>query len=53
MPELGLVVLDSGGAPGGAQFTHDLHALYPVSYGAHFAVRRARGEALYLMALER
>lgn len=52
VPDLGFVVVDGIGAPGGPVFTDALQALYSVSYGAHFAVKKATGEAPRVMALE-
>ncbi|MFI5041069.1 MAG: hypothetical protein ACHQNA_04350 [Acidimicrobiales bacterium] len=52
VPELGFVMVDGDGAPGGAAFTDALQALYSVSYGAHFALKKAAGEAPRVMALE-
>lgn len=52
VPELGFVMIDGGGAPGGEAFTSALQALYSVSYGAHFSLRKAAGEAPRVMPLE-
>jgi len=52
VPELGFVMIDGGGAPGGQAFTDALQGLYSVSYGAHFALRGATGAAPRVMALE-
>jgi hypothetical protein len=52
VPELGFVVIDGAGAPGGDAFSSALQALYAVSYGAHFALKKASGEAPRVMALE-
>jgi len=52
VPEFGFVQIDGGGAPGGAAFTDALQALYSVSYGAHFALKKATGQAPRVMALE-
>jgi len=52
VPELGFVAIDGGGAPGEAAFSNALQALYLVSYTAHFAVKKASGEAPRVMALE-
>ena len=52
VPELGFVVVDGSGAPGGAAFADALQALYATSYAAHFALKKARGEAPRVMALE-
>ena len=52
VPELGFVAIDGGGAPGDDAFSNALQALYSVSYTAHFAVKKATGEAPRVMALE-
>lgn len=52
VPELGFVTIDGAGAPSGAEFAEALAALYSVSYGAHFAARKATGEAPRVMPLE-
>ncbi|MHB8186002.1 MAG: GyrI-like domain-containing protein [Dermatophilaceae bacterium] len=52
VPELGFVAIDGGGAPGDDAFSNALQALYSVSYTAHFAVKKAMGEAPRVMALE-
>lgn len=52
VPEFGFVIVEGAGAPDGATFAAALQALYSVSYGAHFAVKKARGEAPRVMALE-
>ena len=52
VPELGFVVIDGDGAPGGDAFSNALQALYSVSYTAHFAVKKATGETPRVMALE-
>lgn len=52
VPELGFVMFDGSGAPGGTEFSEALAALYSVSYGAHFAVKKATGEAPRVMPLE-
>lgn len=52
VPELGFVTFDGSGAPGGTEFSEALAALYSVSYGAHFAVKKATGEAPRVMPLE-
>lgn len=52
VPEFGFVAIDGGGAPGDDAFSNALQALYSVSYTAHFAVKKARGEAPRVMALE-
>jgi hypothetical protein len=52
VPELGLLVIDGGGEPAGEAFRDAVQALYSVSYGAHFSLKKATGEALRVMALE-
>jgi len=52
VPELGFVVVDGSGHPGGDAFSLAVEALFSVSYGAHFAVRKATGSAPPVMPLE-
>lgn len=52
VPEFGFAAIDGEGAPGGEAFSSALQALYSLSYGAHFAVKKATGEAPRVMALE-
>lgn len=52
VPEIAFVVVDGAGAPGGPAFTDAIQALYTVSYTAHFAVKKATGEAPRVMPLE-
>ena len=52
VPDLGFVVVDGTGAPADASFTEAVQALYTVSYGAHFAVKKAAGSAPRVMPLE-
>ena len=53
VPEFGFAVVAGTGAPGGgAEFTQALQALYAVSYGAHFLVKKQRGQAPKVMPLE-
>ena len=52
VPKLGFVMIDSVGAPGGPAFTDALQVVYSVSYGAHFALKRAAGAADRVMTLE-
>ncbi len=52
VPEFGFAVVAGKGAPGGTEFTEALQALYAVSYGAHFLLRKERGEAPRVMPLE-
>jgi hypothetical protein len=52
VPEFGFAVVTGTGAPGGTEFTEALQALYSVSYGAHFLVKKQRGQAPKVMPLE-
>jgi hypothetical protein len=52
VPELGFLVLDGAGDPSGDAFRDAIQALYSVSYGAHFAMKKATGRAPRVMALE-
>jgi hypothetical protein len=52
VPEFGFAVVVGTGAPGGTEFTQALQALYSVSYGAHFLVKKQRGQAPKVMPLE-
>ena len=52
VPELAFVVVDGEGSPDGHAFTDAIGALYSVSYGAHFALKKSKGEAPRVMALE-
>jgi hypothetical protein len=52
VPEFGFAVVSGTGAPGGTEFTQALQALYAVSYGAHFMIKKQRGEAPRVMPLE-
>lgn len=52
VPEFGFVIVDGVGAPDGEAFAHALQALYSVSYGAHFALKKASGSAPRVMPLE-
>jgi len=52
VPELGYVMVDGEGAPGGTGFQEALQALYAVSYGAHFLLKKTRGDAPRVMPLE-
>lgn len=45
-------MIDGSGSPEGGSFAAALQALYSVSYGAHFALKKAVGEAPRVMALE-
>jgi hypothetical protein len=52
VPELGYVVVEGQGAPDGTEFAGALQSLYAVSYGAHFLVKKERGDAPRVMPLE-
>lgn len=52
VPELGFVVVSGRGAPDGPDFADALQALYSVSYGAHFLLKKEQGEAPRVMPLE-
>jgi hypothetical protein len=52
VPELAFVMIDGSGAPAATAFSDAIQALYSVSYGAHFALKKASGAAPRVMALE-
>ncbi|WP_187270564.1 GyrI-like domain-containing protein [Lacisediminihabitans profunda] len=52
VPELAFLSIDGTGAPDGQQFQAALRALYAVSYGAHFLVKKQTGAAPRVMPLE-
>ncbi|WP_394768772.1 hypothetical protein [Lacisediminihabitans sp.] len=52
VPELAFFSIDGGGAPAGPEFQAALKALYAVSYGAHFLVKKQTGAAPRVMPLE-
>lgn len=52
VPEFGFVAVAGTGAPGGAEFTEAVQALYTVSYGAHFRLKKLTGKAPRVMPLE-
>ncbi len=52
VPEFGFAAVTGTGEPGGAEFTAALQALYSVSYGAHFRLKKLTGEAPRVMPLE-
>jgi hypothetical protein len=52
VPEFGFVAVTGTGEPGGAEFTEAVQALYSVSYGAHFRLKKLAGEAPRVMPLE-
>jgi len=52
VPELFYLQVEGRGAPEGDGFAEAMRALYAVSYGAHFAVKKAGGDAPRVMPLE-
>jgi hypothetical protein len=52
VPEFGFVGVDGAGAPDDETFAHAIQALYSVSYGAHFLLKKVQGQAPRVMALE-
>lgn len=52
VPEFGFAMVTGTGAPGGTEFTQALQALYSVSYGAHFLLKKQTGQAPRVMPLE-
>ena len=52
VPGFGFAVVTGTGAPGGTEFTQALQALYAVSYGAHFLLKKQHGQAPKVMPLE-
>ena len=53
VPRMGFAMVDGRGAPGGADFTCAVQALFAVSFGAHFGLSRSGGRtASKVMPLE-
>jgi hypothetical protein len=52
VPPLGFVAVTGRGAPDGPAFANAVQALYTVSYGAHFLLKKEQGEAPRVMPLE-
>ena len=52
VPELAYAVVPGEGDPNGDAFAAAIKALYSVSYGAHFLVRKATGASTKVMPLE-
>ncbi|HEU4422603.1 MAG TPA: GyrI-like domain-containing protein [Pilimelia sp.] len=52
VPEFGYLMIDGVGAPEGDAFTAAVQALYAVSYGVRFMVKKAYGDAPKVMPLE-
>ena len=52
VPELSYLLVPGEGEPEGDAFAKAIQALYSVSYGAHFLVRKRSGETTKVMPLE-
>jgi hypothetical protein len=52
VPEFGFATVRGCGPPEGGEFAEALQALYSVSYGAHFLVKKEHGAAPRVMPLE-
>lgn len=52
VPELGFVAVDGHGAPESEEFAAAVQAVYGVSYGAHFLLKKLSGSAPKVMLLE-
>jgi hypothetical protein len=52
VPEFGFAAVTGIGGPDGSEFTEALQALYSVSYGAHFLLKKQLGQAPRVMPLE-
>ena len=52
VPEFGFVAVTGTGEPGGAEFTGAVQALYRVSYGAHFRLKKLTRRRRGFMPLE-
>jgi len=52
VPELGFLLVSGRGDPNGPAFAAATQALYTVSYGVHFLLKKERGEAPKVMHLE-
>jgi hypothetical protein len=52
VPEFGFAAVAGTGEPGGTEFTAAVQALYSVSYGAHFRLKKLTGQAPRVMPLE-
>jgi hypothetical protein len=52
VPEFGYAAVAGTGAPESDEFAQALQALYSVSYGAHFLLKRQYGQATRVMPLE-
>jgi hypothetical protein len=45
VPNLGYLAIDGSGGPDGAEFADAVPALYAISYGARFLLKKVHGEA--------
>ncbi len=52
VPEFGFAVVSGTGSPAGTEFAEAIQALYAVSYGAHFLVKKEQGQAPRVMPVE-
>lgn len=52
VPELGYLSIDGAGDPGGPEFAAAIQALFTVSYGAHFLLKKELGAGPKVMPLE-
>src|SRR5574342_1053443 len=52
VPTLGYLEVPGSGAPSGTEFSDAIQALYAVSYGAHFLLRKRGAQAPRVMPLE-
>lgn len=52
VPEFGYAMVDGQGEPDGPDFANAIQALYSVSYGAHFLLKKERGDAPRVLPLE-
>ena len=52
VPALSFLAIDGQGDPGADEFTDAVQALYTISYGAHFFVKKEFGASTHVMPLE-
>ncbi len=52
VPALSFLLIEGEGDPAGGEFAEAVQALYTISYGAHFLVKKERGAATHVMPLE-
>lgn len=52
VPDLGYLIVPGAGAPASTEFSDAVQALYTVSYGAHFLLRKRSGPSTRVMPLE-